>query len=226
MGSATAVAVRETKGKTKVSQAALDAARERAVELCRLAYSPQEIKQPDGTVIFLCWNGRTARGYERLAQARLGKEEREIRSLENALAVLSKKAQAADEAAVEAASTWAAMCAAAGVDCNLESVYPKTCRCEGCRAQMAHHDKAEARATYARALYALLAPNSHDLPPIMALGRQLQADAPDDVRKEAQRHMSVYLQRIYEAGQRWMDANTAAGTLPNWRQLWPDEADE
>ena len=204
-----------------VTANAIAAAKRQAIELCAAAYSPQEVKQPDGPPLSLCFNGRIARGYEKLAAARLSRDVRAIEVMQGAIATLESKYVAAQKAAEDAAAAWAAMCAAVGAPCNPMEVYPPHCTCEGCRLQTQHQDKATARARYAQALYALLAPNSFDLPPIMELGRKIQEGDAD-----ARRRLTEHLQRIYEAGEQYASAHAAAGTSPNWRALWPDEGGE
>lgn len=201
-----------------VTPAAIADAKRRAIEACAAAYSAQEVRQPDGSSLSLCWKGRIARGYEKLASSRLARDERGIEVMTEAIAGLSNRYTAAVKVAEDTASAWAAMCAAVGAACDPLEVYPPPCACDGCRMQTAHQDKAAARAHYVRALYALLAPNAHDIPPIMELGRKIQDGDPD-----AKRRMNEHLQRIYEAGERYANAHAAAGTSPNWRQLWPDE---
>lgn len=207
------------KERPAVTPNAIAQAKARAVELSLAAYAPQPVKQPDGSVLSLCWKGRIARGYERLAAARTRRDAKAIETLQEAIRSLTDKGLAAQNAAEEAASTWAAMCAAVGQPCDPDEVYAPPCTCEGCRMQAAYMDKAEARARYVTALYDLLAPTSFDLPPFMELGQRIQeGDA------EARDRLSVQFQRIYEAGVAYRDAHQAVGTKANWRALWPDEA--
>ena len=206
------------KERPAVTPNAIAQAKARAVELSLAAYAPQPVKQPDGSVLSLCWKGRIARGYERLAAARAKRDAKTIETLQEAIRSLTAKAAAAQNAAEEAASTWAAMCAAVGQSCDPMEVYAPPCTCEGCRMEAAYMDKAEARAKYVTALYDLLAPTSFDLPPFMELGRLIQAGD-----QEAQKRMTAYWRRIYEAGVQYIEAHRAAGTRPNWRALWPDE---
>lgn len=204
--------------KQTVTPRAIADAKARAMELNTLAYAPQPVKQPDGSTLALCWTGRIARAYERLAAARTARNTAAIDALKDAIATLESKAAAAMNAAEHAASDWAAMCAAVGQPCDPDEVYAPPCTCEGCRMQAAYMDKAEARAKYVTALYDLLAPTSFDLPPFMELGRLIQAGD-----QEAQKRMTAYWRRIYEAGVQYIEAHRAAGTRPNWRALWPDE---
>jgi hypothetical protein len=59
-----------TMTKAAVTPNLIKQAEERTRQLNLLAYAPQPVAQPDGTTINLCWNGRIARAYDRLADAR------------------------------------------------------------------------------------------------------------------------------------------------------------
>lgn len=209
------------KERPAVTPNAIAQAKARAVELSLAAYAPHPVKQPDGSTIALCWNGRIARAYERLAAARLRRDTAAIEVIQAAIKSLEDKATAAQNAAEAAASTWAAMCAAVGQPCDPMEVYAPPCRCEGCAAQLAYIDKNAARAHYVEALYRLVAPNDHETPPLIDLGRRIQ-----EGDKDASRQISGHLQRIYEAGKAYAEACAAAGVRPHWRALWPDENDE
>jgi len=195
----------------------LTAARRKAVELCRAAYAPQPVAQPDGSTLPLCWNGRIARGYEKLAVARAERQTALIQAIQAALHGLEQQYNAAANAAETAASTWAAMAAAAGVAVEPAEVYPPPCDCEGCRIQRAYHDHNEARGAYSDALYALLAPNSFETPPIL----ELLADAQNEASRD---RLWTHLKRIRDLGNAYIAACMAAGTRPNWRvALFPGE---
>lgn len=195
----------------------LAAARRKAVDLCAAAHSPQPVAQPDGSTLLLCWNGRIARGYEKLAEARAAKQTALVQAIQETIRGLERQYAAAYNAAEEAASTWAAMASAAGVKVEPVEVYPPRCQCEGCRMQMAVHDHNEARGAYSDALYALLAPNSFETPPLLELLQGADAD-PNRER------LWTYLKRIRDAGNTYIEACKAAGTRPNWRAaLFPGE---
>ena len=192
-------------------------ARRKAVELCHAAYAPQPVAQPDGSLLPLCWNGRIARGYEKLAVARAARQTALIQTIQATLRGFEQQYNAAANAAEQAATTWAAMAAAAGVTVEPTEVYPPPCDCEGCRMQRAYHDHNEARGAYSDALYALLAPNSFETPPIL----DLLADAQNEASRD---RLWVYLKRIRDLGNAYTAACIAAGTRPNWRvALFPSE---
>ena len=195
----------------------LSAARSKAVDLCRAAYAPQPVAQPDGTMLMLCWNGRIARGYEKLAAARAERSTALIQTIQTTLRGFEQQYNAAANAAEQAASTWAAMAAAAGITVDPTEVYPPPCDCEGCRMQRLYHDHNEARGAYSDALYALLAPNSFETPPIL----ELLADAQNETSRD---RLWVHLKRISDFGSAYIAACTAAGTRPNWRvAMFPGE---
>ena len=192
-------------------------ARARAGELCSLAYAAQPVPQPGGAVLRLCWSGRIARGYERLAAARIAKNEAQVRILQNAIKGLEEQYNAAAKDAEAAASEWAALAAVAGETVNGSDVYPPQCACEGCKAQMALHDHNEARGAYSDALYAFLAPTSADTPPILELLRAFKLD-------ESRGLFWSHLRKIYETGNAYAEACRQAGVRPNWRAaMFPGE---
>ena len=82
----------------------LAAARRKAVDLCAAAYSPQPVAQPDGSTLLLCWNGRIARGYEKLAEARAAKQTALVQAIQETIRGLERQYAAAYNAAEEAAS--------------------------------------------------------------------------------------------------------------------------
>lgn len=202
---------------TAVAPNGLTAARRKAVELATAAYSPQPVPQPDGSTLRLCWNGRIARGYELLAAARIAKDAARIDVLQKALANLTERRIETAQAAEDAASTWAAMAAAGGVTVDPNEVYPAECQCEGCRMQHAWHDHNTARGAYSDALYALLAPNSHDTPPLL----EILATANEESQRD---RLWVHLKRIRDAAATYVAACKAADTHPNWRAaMFPGE---
>ncbi len=204
--------------KATITTNAIAQARQRAIDLCTAAWTPQPVKQPDGSTLLLCWNGRIARGYELLAEARIRRDAKAVGIFGGAIRGLEAKYTAAINEAEHAAADWAAMCAAAGQTVQATEVYPPECTCEGCKMQRSYQDKATARALYVTQLYALLCPTSFDLPPFMELGAAIQGgDA------EARNRLAAHFQRIYEAGERYAAACDAAVTRANWRALWPDD---
>lgn len=191
--------------------------RQRAVDLCAVAYGPQPVPQPDGATLHLCWNGRIARGYERLAEARNNRDADRIRTLENAIKSLEAKYNDAANAAEAAASQWAAMAAAGGVTAQPMDCYPPQCQCDGCRMGRAWQDHNIARAQYSEALYAFLAPTSVDTPPALELLQRFGSDGAKDA-------FWNHMKRIYETGEAYIAACKAAGVRPNWRAaLFPGE---
>lgn len=199
-----------TKEPSVVTPNKITEARARAADLCHAAYAAAPVQQPDGSTLLLCWNGRIARGYERLAAARGAKETAKIEALTKAIRGLEAQYNAAADAAERAAADWAAMAAAAGVTVDAHEVYPPQCQCEGCQMRRAYHDHNEARGAYSDALYALLAPNSFETPPILEM---LEA-----IAEEAQRdRLWTYMKRIRDTGRAYIKACEAAGTRPNWR---------
>jgi hypothetical protein len=215
------VAVR-TAERTAITPNKIEQAKQRAVAACAAAYSAQPVPQPDGTTIALCWSGRIARGYDKLAIARIAKDGATVKALENGIQALQAKAQAAQKAAEDAASAWAALATAAGQKIQPTDVYPPTCTCEGCQAQANYQDKVNWRATYVTCLYDFIAPNSVDTPPVIALLRRLRNNKND---KDASDQLWAHLRRISDAGEAYARACSDAAVRPNWRALWPEEGE-
>lgn len=191
----------------------------RALHLCAIAYAPQPVPQPDGSTLHLCWNGRIVRGYERLAAARIARNEGQARILQGAIKDLEARYNAAASEAEAVASEWAAMSAVAGSPAQASEVYPPQCQCEGCRLQMTLHDHNEARWAYSDALYAFLAPTSDDTPPVLELLANFKLD-------EQRGLFWSHLRRIRDTGDAYIEACKQAGVRPNWRAaMFPGEAD-
>jgi hypothetical protein len=197
----------------------IEQAKAKAVAACAAAYSAQPVPQPDGTTFALCWSGRIARGYDKLAIARIAKDGATVKALESGIQALQAKATAAQKAAEDAASAWAALAAATGVTVQPTDVYPPTCTCEGCQAQKNYQDKVQWRAVYVTCLYDFIAPTSADTPPIIDLLRRLRNNKGD---KDASDRLWAHLRRISDAGEAYARACSDAAVRPNWRALWPD----
>ena len=206
--------------KEPITQTKIDQAKAAAVAACLAAYAPQPVKQPDGTTLQLCWNGRIARAYDKLAIARIARDTKAIDALQNGVNALTAKYNEAIKAAEDAAAQWAALAAAGGVTVQPMDVYPPTCTCEGCQAQAQYQDKVQWRAIYVTCLYDFIAPTSADTPPVIELMRRLRDNKND---KEAQDMFWVHMRRISDAGEAYAKACKDADVRPNWRALWPDE---
>ena len=206
--------------KEPITQTKIDQAKAAAVAACLAAYAPQPVKQPDGPPLQLCWNGRIARAYDKLAIARIARDTKAIDALQNGVNALTAKYNEAIKAAEDAAAQWAALAAAGGVTVQPMDVYPPTCTCEGCQAQAQYQDKVQWRAIYVTCLYDFIAPTSADTPPVIELMRRLRDNKND---KEAQDMFWVHMRRISDAGEAYAKACKDADVRPNWRALWPDE---
>ena len=213
--------------RTAVTPNAIKQAEEQARQLCLLAYAPQPVPQPDGSKISLCWNGRIARAYDRLADARNeaykltpkpNTKTPKVKMIEERIADLERGATAAYNAANQAASDWAALCTAAGVEFDPLAVYAPVCTCEGCKAQQAATARRNAYAALTEATYALLAPESFTLPPFVELMRR----ANDEHARNA---LWAHWKRMLDAAEVYIAACQADGVEPDWRGvLWPGDA--
>lgn len=198
---------------------AIEAAKQEAVRLLGLAYTPQPVPQPDGTTLHLCLAGRIGRAYDKLAIARRADNAAAVRKIEAAYTALRGQYNAATEAAERAASAWAAMATAQGVTVDANSIYPSPCRCEACAALQAYQSHQSARAAYTNALYEAIAPNSAMTPPLVELVRRVKAGD-----KDANRQLWVYLGRITDTADAYLAACADAQVSPNWRlALYPGE---
>lgn len=211
--------------KEPITQTKIDQAREAAVAALLAAYTPHAVEQPGGAPpLHLCWSGRIARAYDRLAAAREDakrrgdKDDATVKAIQKSIDALMAKYAAAQRTAEDAAANWAALAAAGDVTVDPMSVYPPTCTCDGCQAAAAWHDHNEARGKYSDALYNLLAPNSSDRPPLYEL-----LEAFDKSTKDRDRFWAA-MKTIYDTAGAYAAACKAAGVQPNWRAaLWPGE---
>ena len=208
-----------TMTKPAVTPNVIKTAEQEARRLCILAFTPQPIRQPDGTTIALCWNGRVARAYERLAEARIeayrmqpkpNTKTPKVAAIEGKIAELEHEARQAVDAATAAASDWAAKCTAAGVPCEPLSIYPAECTCDGCKAQQQAQARRNAHAAYAEATFALMAPSAFDTPPFVELMRKAQDE---NARDALWRHFKTML----DAAEQYIKACDADGVQPDWR---------
>jgi len=205
----------------------IDQARAAAVTALAAAYLPHEVEQPGGAPpLQLCWAGRIARAYDKLAAAREdakrrgSKDDATVKAIEAAIRKLEASYSAAASAAEDAASTWAALAAAGGVTVDPMSVYPATCTCDGCQAAAAWHDHNAARGKYSDALYNLLAPNSSDRPPLFQMLEDFSKSEQDRDRFWAA------MKGLYASAKSYDAACKAAGVQANWRMAmapWVEE---
>ena len=203
----------------------VDAARATAIAALAAAYTPHAVEQPNGAPpLMLCWNGRIARAYDKLAAAREDARRRNepndptVKAIENAVRKLEASYNEAIATAETAAATWAALAAADGVTVDPTSIYPAACTCDGCKAAALWHDHNEARGNYSDALYRLLAPNPMDRPPLYELLESFGKSKAD-----ADRFWAA-MKNIYDTAKAYDAACKAASVAPNWRAaLWPGE---
>lgn len=204
-----------------VTPRAIEDAKDRAVNLLREAYVPKPVSI-DGHPTVICWNGRIARGYDKLAIARRAGDAAAIRKLEQGIKKLEEMYIAAQKAAEQAASDWAAMATAAGQTVDPNSIYPPECMectCETCKAERSQKSAYWFRDTYTAVLYDALAPNSFDFPPLLQLVRDAKnADARDRIW--------AHLKRILDAAEAYNKDCRDRGVQPNWRAaLCPAEGE-
>jgi len=203
--------------KPVISENSIKAAEAEAVRLCALAFAPQPVKQPDGSELMLCWHGRISRAYDKLAGARLAKNDKAVAAITAAIVKLEADATAAHNAANQAASAWAAQCASAGVACDAMACYPPQCACDGCTKSRTAGERIAAYGALSMSIYTLLAPSSVTLPPFVELMRQ--ADNPN-----ASDALWRYLKTIWDNAEAYGNACAADGVRPNWRgALYPVE---
>ena len=210
--------------KEPITQTRIDQAKAAAVAACLAAYAPQPVKQPDGTTLQLCWNGRIARAYDKLAAARADakrrgdKDDATVKAIQKSIDMLTAKYAEAQRLAEDAAATWAALAAAEGVTVDPASIYPAACTCDGCKTAALWHDHNEARGNYSDALYRLLAPDPGTRPPLYALLEDFGKS-----KQDADRFWAA-MKTIYDSAKAYDAACKAAGVQPNWRAaLWPGE---
>lgn len=204
----------EVKERTKnaITPRAIADAKARAVELLREAYVPKPVPI-DGTLTVICWNGRIARGYDKLAIARRAGDAASIKKLEQGIAKLQDMYVVAQKAAEQAASDWAAMATAAGTAVEPASIYPPECMectCATCSAERNRKTDYQFRDIYTSVVYDLLAPTSFDMPPVVSL---IEHAGDKDTRDIIWAH----LKRIADAARAYDKACRDQGKTPNWR---------
>jgi len=212
---------------SKVDTRRIDAARAAAVVALGNAYLPHEVEQPGGAPpLLLCWAGRIARAYDKLAAAREDAKRRgqpddaTVKAIEAAIRKLEASYTAAASAAEDAASTWAALATAAGQSIDPASIYPPACTCDGCKTAALWHDHNEARGKYSDALYALLAPEPSARPPLFQMLEDFTKSEQDRDRFWAA------MKGLYASAKGYDAACKAAGVQPNWRMAmapWVEE---
>jgi len=207
-----------TKQRETVTVNRIDQARETAVAALLAAYTPHAVEQPGGAPpLMLCWSGRIARAYDRLAAAREDakrrgdKDDATVNAIQKSIDALAAKYAEAQRIAEDAASNWAALAAAGGVTVDPTSVYPPACTCDGCKTAAAWHDHNEARGKYSDALYNLLAPNSSDRPPLFQMLEDFTKSEQDRDRFWAA------MKGLYASAKGYDAACKAAGVQANWR---------
>ena len=211
--------------KEPITQTKIDQAQATAVAALAAAYTPHAVEQPGGAPpLYLCWSGRIARAYDRLAAARADakrrgdKDDATVKAIQKSIDMLTAKYAEAQRLAEDAAATWAALAAAEGVTVDPASIYPAACTCDGCKTAALWHDHNEARGNYSDALYRLLAPDPGTRPPLYALLEDFGKS-----KQDADRFWAA-MKTIYDSAKAYDAACKAAGVQPNWRAaLWPGE---
>ena len=110
-----------------VSSKEIADALQRAKELTEVAYGVHAVKQPDGTVLELCFNARLDRAYRMYGDA-----DGEMKAkLGQATSVLSQQIKDVYNDAAKAASDYAALAISSGV--TPEEIEIPVCDCDGCK---------------------------------------------------------------------------------------------
>jgi hypothetical protein len=207
--------------------AKIDQAKAAAIAALAAAYTPHAVEQPGGAPpLHLCWAGRIARAYDRLAAAREDakrrgdKDDATVKAIQKSIDALTAKYAEAQRTAEDAASTWAALATAAGQSIDPASIYPPACTCDGCKTAALWHDHNEARGKYSDALYALLAPEPSARPPLFQMLEDFTKSEQDRDRFWAA------MKGLYASAKGYDAACKAAGVQPNWRMAmapWVEE---
>ena len=187
-------------------------AKEIATNLCRAAFAPQEVRQPDGSALKLCLRGRLTRAYLLAGEAQRKGDEARVARLRAGIEQLAAQVQRAEAEAQRAASDYAGLCAASGME--PEDVYPPKCGCEGCELGRRQAAYFAADAELRHAVFALLLPReAHDaLPRLTAL---LDGAGDADTRDVLWRA----LKRIGDAQRAYADACSAFDRAPDWYRV-------
>lgn len=198
----------------------IEESKERARELLRLAYAPQPVKQKDGSVLHLCWNGRMQRAMDMAYKLSQQEEnptlKKTLARLEQAIDVLDKQARAAADAAEQASSDYNALCAAAGVEA--EDLRPPECDCEGCRLSKANNQYWSALGSMRSAFYRLFMATDVDekeRPAIIDLVEATGAKQ-EGARKELWQRICA----IAKAQKDYAEACEQLGWEPRWKEVF------
>lgn len=189
-------------------------AEKEARQLLALAYLPQPVKQPDGSVLELCWRGRLHRAFVLMGQARAEGNFERATMLDKGIDKLSEMASAAYEAADEAVAKYEATARFMGDEPT--KLDPTECNCAGCVDSNRNHRMGAAMGEARDALYGLLIPaRDGTLPPLVTL---LKSAPTDNASRD---RLWLILQRLATGLQDYADAKREAGEEPNWQQIWP-----
>lgn len=187
----------------------LQQAKVKAAELCARAFGPQPVKKLNGDVLHLCWEGRLTRAVVMAGEA--SGDEAKLAKMRNGITKLSEMAKKAENAANEAASHYAALCATAGTE--PDNVYPPSCQCEGCKLKERQANYFAAEDALRSAIFELMAPrDARD--PLPFLAKLIDNSDKPDVRDR----LWWKLKAIADAQKTYAEACEAFGQRPYWER--------
>ena len=197
-----------------VSPAFIEGMRRKAVEAMERAYKPQPVKQPDGSVLMLCWSGRIQRAIHVANQLYRRGEKQKAQAVYELIRKFDRQASKAVEEANRAMRDYVSVCTT--VDKPAENIeIPAECDCVGCQLGKRQQRFLEAEAQLRRAVFALLGPEDiGDEYPILV-------DLVEAVGNEPKRKkLWQLIENVARAQKEYGDAARAFDVKPDWLKVF------
>lgn len=170
------------------------------------AYGPQPVKQPDGSTLQLCWQGRIHRALMLLNAATLAGDVAKVAQLQQGLATLEAAATQAQSAATRAQEAYA--------QAHGEWLAIAACTCEGCKVGATYHALGAAMGNARTQLWDLLMPQGDAMPALVQLVTTIE-------HKESRVKLWEVLKNLSDNLQAFATASQALGETPKWENIWP-----
>lgn len=197
-------------------EAKIGDAKRKARQLAVAAWTPQPVKQADGSYLDLCWRGRLHRAIKMYADTVNAGNDALAKKINAGIDKLNEAANAAGNAAEKAISEYSALVAANGG--TPDDLYPPECQCAGCRESGRFHRMGSAEANARRAVWAFLGPESvGEAPAIIGLFERSRRD--DDVGKGARDGVWRHLYAIATALEEYRQAAADCGETPDYGKV-------
>lgn len=190
----------------------IDQAKTNAQTLIAQAWTPQPVRQPDGTLLMLCYNGRLHRAYRMLGEANANGDTARVTALQGAIEKLAAMMHDARGQAEDAISQYASLTIAAGG--QPDDLYPDDCTCAGCKDSGRFHRIGAAMGNCRTAIWQLMGDDGEGAPELVTLFRAYTKD------EKAKDIFWRRVLRIVDAMQEYMDACQQNNEQPDWKRMW------